>query len=67
MSRQPWGIKPSEVKRAVNAVLQTGLSIKEVKFGKAGVFSVVPGKPAEATADADNEWDEVIDHDEASA
>ncbi len=50
MSRQPWGIKPSEVKRAVNAVLQTGLSIKEVKFGKDGVFSVVPGKPAEAIA-----------------
>jgi hypothetical protein len=50
MSRQPWGIRPSEVRRAVNAVLQTGLSIKEVKFGKGGLFSVIPGKPAEADA-----------------
>ncbi len=52
MSRQPWGIRPSEVRRAVNAVLQTGLGIKEVKFAGGGVFSVIPGKPAEADGDA---------------
>ena len=48
MSRQPWEIKPSVVKRALNAFLQTGLSIKEIKFGRDGFFSIIPGKPAGA-------------------
>ncbi len=50
MSRRPWGIKPSEIKRAVTGVLQTGLGVKEVKFGKDGHFSVIPDKSAEVDA-----------------
>jgi hypothetical protein len=53
MSRRPWGIKPTEIKRAVTALRQTGLGIKEIKFGKDGLFSVFPNdKPAEADAPA---------------
>jgi hypothetical protein len=44
MSRRPWGIKPSEIKRAINGVLQSGHIIKEIKFEKDGHFSVIPGK-----------------------
>ena len=60
MSRRPWDIKPSEVKRAVNAVRQTGLGIKEIKFGKGGLFSVIPSNPAEADTpdDLDRELQE---------
>jgi hypothetical protein len=52
MSRQPWGIRPSVVKQAVNGVLRTGLGIKEIKFGKDGGFSVIPGQAAEADSDS---------------
>jgi hypothetical protein len=60
MSRQPWNIKPREIKRAVNAVLQTGLDIKEIKFNRDGLFSVFPSKPTEADApdDLDRELEE---------
>jgi hypothetical protein len=61
MSRHPWGIKPSEVKRAVNAVLQTGLSIKEVKFEKGGVFTVVPSQPnSDKTSDTADDLKELL-------
>ena len=52
MSRKPWGIKPSEIKRAINGVLQSGHVIKEIKFEKDGHFSVIPGPTAEAAAPA---------------
>jgi hypothetical protein len=60
MSRQPWAIKPSEVKRAVNGVLQAGLRVKEVKFGPPGHFSVIPGEAAapDGTDDLDDELKE---------
>ncbi len=51
MSRGPWGIKPSQVKRAITAVLQTGLAVAEVKFEKDGGFSVIPCKPADTSDD----------------
>ncbi len=57
MSHRPWGIRPSEVKRAVNAVRETGLGIKEIKFGKDGVFSVVPGKAEDAAPDGTDDLD----------
>ena len=53
MSREPWAIKSSVIKRAVNGVLQSGLAIKEIKFEKGGHLSVIPGK-ADAPAGTDN-------------
>jgi hypothetical protein len=51
MSRKPWGIKPTEVERAIKVAQKKGLDILEIKFGK-GIFSIVTGKPAEADASA---------------
>jgi hypothetical protein len=61
MSRRPWGIKPSEVRRAVNAILQTGLGVVEVKFGKDGAFSVIPGKGEPKLGEANNSGDPPLD------
>jgi hypothetical protein len=53
MSRQPWGIKPTVVKRIMSEVLDKGLGIKEVRFNRDGSFAIIPGQPAEAAAPND--------------
>ena len=64
MSRHPWSIRPSIVKRAVNGVLETGLGVKEIKFDREGGFSVIPG-PAEAAPDGTNDLDRELQDFEA--
>jgi hypothetical protein len=58
MSRQPWPIKPSVIKRILNGVQLSNLGVKEVKFGKDGSFTVIPvNKRGEADAPAEAQED----------
>ena len=50
MSRRPWSIKPSHVRRAIRGVQETGADVKEIVFDTKGGFVVVLNLPIETTA-----------------
>jgi hypothetical protein len=59
MSRGPSRFREADVKRAVRAVLGTGVEIARVEIDAAGKVILVIGKPADGGADR-NEWDEAF-------
>jgi hypothetical protein len=60
--RGPLKFKLRDVTRACRGVRKAGLEVARVEVAKDGSIIVIPGKPQEATHDANgerNEWDDV--------
>ena len=58
--RRPSKFKKTDVTRAAKGILAAGIGIARVEISRDGVIVVVPGKPREDAAPAENEWDEVM-------
>jgi hypothetical protein len=60
MSRKKWRFAPTEVKRAIRLVKDTGLEINKVEIGADGRIILGTGKPVGDPGQDANPWDEVL-------
>jgi hypothetical protein len=59
--RKPSSFKQRDVRCAVAAAIEAGISIARVEVGRDGVIKIIAGKPEEPGKDPDrNEWDEAV-------
>ena len=59
MSRKKWRFAPTEVKRAITLVQQTGLPISEVSIEADGAIKIRTTEGT-ATVNQTNPWDDVL-------
>jgi hypothetical protein len=57
MARGKWKFTPNEIKRAVQAVQRSGLSVSGVRVSDDAIYVQTADTKKEASASPANEWD----------